>query len=130
MIKDPSPRVASCILKSVGELAKVAGRDVEPYMGRLLPLIVDSIQDQSSDAKREAGYHTLGLLIFHSGHVVTVLRVPRLFDCIVSAVNNEKCATIRHEVCLFSKSISIHRTSHLIADFSIGGKTPRPYRGR
>lgn len=98
LIRDPSPRVASCILKVVGEMAKVAERDINTYMARLLPLIVECIQDQSSEAKREAAYHTLGLLIFHSGQVVTVIRYPRLLDSLISAINNEKSLPVRHEV--------------------------------
>lgn len=98
LIRDPSPRVASCILKVVGEMAKVAERDINTYMTRLLPLIVECIQDQSSEAKREAAYHTLGLLIFHSGQVVTVIRYPRLLDSLISAINNEKSLPVRHEV--------------------------------
>ena len=98
-LKDPSPRVSTCILKALGELTQVAGKDLAPYMTRLLPILIDTIQDQSSDSKRFAAYRTLGQLIFHSGYVIVpFVKHPRLLDIIVTSINSEKSPPVRQEI--------------------------------
>jgi FKBP12-rapamycin complex-associated protein len=45
--------VASNVLAAIGELGEVGGEDMRAYVEDLLPLIIDTLQDQSSVAKRE-----------------------------------------------------------------------------
>ena len=66
-VQDTNPRVASCVLATLGELATVGGEDMTPHLPQLLPLIIDTLQDQSSVVKREVALRTLGQLAESSG---------------------------------------------------------------
>ena len=48
-----STGVASNVLAAIGELGEVGGEEMRPYVEELLPLIIETLQDQSSVAKRE-----------------------------------------------------------------------------
>src|SRR5436305_5904470 len=48
---DPNPRVASSIMTALGELATVGGEDMVPYIPELMPLIIETLQDQGSSTK-------------------------------------------------------------------------------
>jgi FKBP12-rapamycin complex-associated protein len=87
---DPSPTVAATILKAIGELATVGGEDMLPYKDRLMPLIIDALQDQSSNIKREAALHSLGQLASNSGYVITpYLEYPQLLEILQAIIRTE-----------------------------------------
>lgn len=70
-----------------------------PHMNELLPLIIDTLQDQSSTSKREVALHTLGLLAKSTGYVVTpFLRNPALLDIFLHLIKTERAPLIRREV--------------------------------
>ncbi len=70
-----------------------------PHMTELLPLIIDTLQDQSSTSKREVALHTLGLLSKSTGYVVTpFLRNPALLDIFLNLIKTERAPLIRREV--------------------------------
>jgi FKBP12-rapamycin complex-associated protein len=52
-LRDPSSRVASCVLAALGELSVVGGDALRPHLDTLLPMIIETLQDQSSTAKRQ-----------------------------------------------------------------------------
>jgi FKBP12-rapamycin complex-associated protein len=88
--KDSNPSVAATILKAIGELATVGGEDMMPYKDRLMPLILDALQDQSSNAKREAALHALGQLASNSGYVIQpYLEYPQLLEILQSIIRTE-----------------------------------------
>ena len=77
---DPNAGVASSILACIGELAKVGGEDLYPYIKGLMPLILETLQDQSSSVKRDTSLRTLGELASNSGYVIQpYLDFPNLF---------------------------------------------------
>ncbi|KAH7175343.1 armadillo-type protein [Dactylonectria macrodidyma] len=87
---DPNPSVAATILKAIGELATVGGEDILPYKDRLMPLIIDALQDQSSNSKREAALHALGQLASNSGYVITpYLEYPQLLEILQGIIRTE-----------------------------------------
>lgn len=87
---DPSPTVAATILKAIGELAAVGGEDMLPYKDRLMPLIIDALQDQSSNIKREAALHALGQLASNSGYVIQpYLEYPQLLEILQGIIRTE-----------------------------------------
>ncbi|KAH6880771.1 armadillo-type protein [Thelonectria olida] len=87
---DPSPSVAATILKAIGELATVGGEDMLPYKDRLMPLIIDALQDQSSNSKREAALHALGQLASNSGYVIEpYLEYPQLLEILQAIIRTE-----------------------------------------
>ncbi|CRK34547.1 hypothetical protein BN1708_019536, partial [Verticillium longisporum] len=79
--KDPTPVVAATILRAIGELATVGGEDILPYKDKLMPLIIEALQDQSSSLKREAALHALGQMASNSGYVIEpYLEYPELLE--------------------------------------------------
>jgi FKBP12-rapamycin complex-associated protein len=88
--RDPSPAVASTILKAIGDLATVGGEDMIPYLNRLMPIIIEALQDQSSAAKREAALRTLGQLASNSGYVIKpYLDYPSLLEILQAIIRSE-----------------------------------------
>lgn len=88
--RDPSPAVASTILKAIGDLATVGGEDMIPYIDRLMPIIIEALQDQSSSAKREAALRTLGQLASNSGYVIKpYLDYPSLLEILQGIIRGE-----------------------------------------
>jgi len=116
--------VASCVLATLGELATVGGEDMGPHIPQLLPLIIETLQDQSSVVKREIALRTLGQLAesagaacsghsiscaiampshlssqFNSGCVVEpFLKYPNLLDILINEIKTEQGPSIRLEV--------------------------------
>jgi FKBP12-rapamycin complex-associated protein len=88
--RDPSPAVASTILKAIGDLATVGGEDMIPYIDKLMPIIIEALQDQSSSAKREAALRTLGQLASNSGYVIKpYLDYPQLLEILQNIIRGE-----------------------------------------
>jgi FKBP12-rapamycin complex-associated protein len=88
--RDPSPAVASTILKAIGDLATVGGEDMIPYIDKLMPIIIEALQDQSSVAKREAALRTLGQLASNSGYVIKpYLDYPTLLEILQNIIRSE-----------------------------------------
>lgn len=87
---DTTSSVAATILRAIGELATVGGEDVLPYKDRLMPVIIEALQDQSSTAKREAALHALGQLASNSGYVIEpYLEYPELLELLQSIIRTE-----------------------------------------
>ena len=96
---DPSPSVAATTLKAIGELCTVGGEEMLHYKDRLMPIIIDALQDQSSPVKREAALHTLGQLASNSGYVIDpYLEYPQLLELLQNIIRGEpQHGTLRQE---------------------------------
>ena len=82
--------MASSILTALGELATVGGEDMVPYIPELMPLIIETLQDQSSPAKRDVAPRTLGQLASNSGYVIEpYVEYPQLLTILVCIVKTE-----------------------------------------
>eukprot|EP01132_Coremiostelium_polycephalum_P005602 gene5602-6970_t len=98
-LRDTNPRVASCVLAALGELSLVGGEEMSQHIDQLLPLIIDTLQDQSSTAKREVALKTLGQLASSTGYVIKPFsKYPMLLDILLNAVKTERTTSIRREV--------------------------------
>jgi serine/threonine-protein kinase mTOR len=96
--KDPTPEVASSILKAIGELATVGGEEMLRYIPDLMPTIIDTLQDQSSPMKREAALRTLGQLASNSGYVIEPYTdYPQLLTILVNIVKTEQTGFLKIE---------------------------------
>ena len=96
--RDPNSGVASTILRAIGELATVGGEDMLPYIHQLMPIIIDALQDLSSQAKREAALRTLGQLASNSGYVIDpYIEYPQLLTILISIVKTEQTGSLRKE---------------------------------
>eukprot|EP01113_Clastostelium_recurvatum_P006582 TRINITY_DN1298_c0_g1_i1.p1 TRINITY_DN1298_c0_g1~~TRINITY_DN1298_c0_g1_i1.p1 ORF type:complete len:2380 (+),score=927.36 TRINITY_DN1298_c0_g1_i1:62-7201(+) len=98
-LRDGNPRVASCVLAALGELAIVGGEDMVQHIDKLLPLIIDTLQDQSSTTKREVALRTLGQLASSTGYVINPFsRYPLLLEILLHEIKTERTPSIRREV--------------------------------
>jgi FKBP12-rapamycin complex-associated protein len=98
-LRDSSARVATCVLSALGELARVSGVAMLPHVDMLLPLIIDTLQDQSSSSKREVALKTLGQLASSTGYVIEpLIKHPKLLEILLQEVISEQVSTIRTEV--------------------------------
>ncbi|KAI9793200.1 MAG: phosphatidylinositol kinase- protein kinase tor1 [Peltula sp. TS41687] len=96
--RDPNSAVASTILRALGELSTVGGEDLLPYANLLMPIIIDALQDLSSQTKREAALRTLGQLASNSGYVIDpYLEYPQLLTILVNIVKTEQTGSLRKE---------------------------------
>ncbi|KAG0345157.1 phosphatidylinositol kinase- protein kinase tor1 [Podila humilis] len=96
--RDQSAGVVSSILAALGELARVGGEDLLPFMDQLMPLIIDTLQDQSSPTKRSAALKTLGQLSSNTGYVIDpYIKYPSLLDTLMTILKTEQSSTIRRE---------------------------------
>lgn len=96
--RDQSAGVVSSILAALGELARVGGEDLLPFMDQLMPLIIDTLQDQSSPTKRSAALKTLGQLSSNTGYVIEpYIKYPTLLDTLMTILKTEQSPNIRRE---------------------------------
>lgn len=96
--KDPSSSVASSAISCIGEMAVVGGEDMKPFIPDLMPLILDTFQDQSSSYKRDAALKALGQLASSSGYVIQpLLDYPQLLGMLVGILKLETSPHIRRE---------------------------------
>lgn len=96
--KDPSSSVAAAAISCIGEASVVAGEDIKPFLPELMPLILDTFQDQSSSYKRDAALKALGQLASSSGYVIQpLLDYPQLLGTLVSILKSETSPRIRRE---------------------------------
>ncbi|XP_004346781.2 TOR pathway phosphatidylinositol 3-kinase TorA [Capsaspora owczarzaki ATCC 30864] len=98
-LRDLSPGVSTNILAALGELAQVGAQDMVHHVNDLLPLIIETLLDQSSVAKREVALRTLGKLAASTGYVIEpYLRYPKLLRILLDLLKTEQVAPVRREV--------------------------------
>ncbi|KAJ8107642.1 hypothetical protein OPT61_g8723 [Boeremia exigua] len=96
--KDPNPEVASTTLKAIGDLASVGGEGMIKYIPELMPVILDFMQDLSSDSKRFSALKALGQLATNAGYVIEPYRdYPELMNILMSIVKTEPEGELRRE---------------------------------
>ncbi|KAL4777755.1 armadillo-type protein [Aspergillus nidulans var. acristatus] len=95
---DANHGVASTTLKAVGELASVGGSDMKAYLPKLMPIVLDALQDLSSHAKREAALRTLGQIASNSGYVIDPYTDhPHLLAVLIGIIKTEQAGSLRKE---------------------------------
>ena len=95
---DASAGVATCAITTLGVAARVAGEEIVPYLPQLMPLIMNTFQDQSLPGKRHAALKTLGTIASSSGYVIQpLLDYPQLLGMLVGILKSESSAHIRRE---------------------------------
>lgn len=89
----------SAVLEAIGEISTVDSESVKPYMGDLLPLILECIKDQSSAQKREVAIKTLISIIENTGFVIKpYFFYPEILQYIRNLVQNESSPSIKRLV--------------------------------
>ncbi|EHA57873.1 hypothetical protein MCOR27_008212 [Pyricularia oryzae] len=91
---DSPPTVSATILEAIGELCAVGGEEMMRFKEKLMPMIIEALQDQSSVIKREAALHTLGKLASNSGYVIApYLEYPHLLELLQGIIRGEATNT-------------------------------------
>ncbi|PGH21404.1 hypothetical protein AJ80_03321 [Polytolypa hystricis UAMH7299] len=95
---DSNAAVAATTLKAIGELATIGGEDMRQYLSNLMPIILESLQDLSSQAKREAALRTLGQLASNAGYVIEpYIEYPHLLAVLINIIKTEQTGSLRKE---------------------------------
>jgi FKBP12-rapamycin complex-associated protein len=93
-----TPAVIAGIMASIGELSNVGGEDLCPYLSKLCPIIIETLQDQSSSTKRKAALKTLGQLACSTSYVIEpYLAYPNLLLILIGILKTEQIPFIRRE---------------------------------
>jgi FKBP12-rapamycin complex-associated protein len=95
---DPSPGVSASVLSAIGHLASIGCEALVPYLRQLMPIILDGLNDLSSNIKREAALVTLGQLCSNTGYVIApYLEYPNLLHSLIKILKSEQSVTLRRE---------------------------------
>ena len=98
-LNDTSLGVSSQVLSAIGELAEVGREELIPYLPKLMPLLIETLQEQSSSTKREATLKTLGQLTANTSFTVEAfIEYPELLAIIINLIKSENVPVIRKEV--------------------------------
>lgn len=90
--------VAATTLDALGELATVGGDDMRQYVSQLMPVILEALQDLSSQAKREAALRMLGQLASNAGYVIEpYVDYPQLLPTLIGIIKTEQTGSLRKE---------------------------------
>ncbi len=88
---------AHCVT-CIGELARVAGEELVPSAQGVLSLVVELLNDQTPNLKRDAALKTLGQLVSNSGEVITpYTEYPQLLGVLFRFLRTETSQAIRLE---------------------------------
>lgn len=92
--------VVISVLAAIGAQCQVSGIEMRRWIDELFPIILDSIQDSSSNPKREVGLWTLGHLVDSTGYVVEPYwKYSNLLDILLDFLKQtDPQPTIRREV--------------------------------
>ena len=94
----PNSSVSATSLKAIGDLSTIGGLRLEKYLPKLMPTIIDCLQDLASTAKREAALLALSQLASNTGYVIApYLDYPELLDLLTNIIKTEQQGTIRME---------------------------------
>ncbi|KAI8877804.1 FAT-domain-containing protein [Backusella circina FSU 941] len=92
------PNLVSAVLDALGELSQVCGQGILPYLDQVIPIIVDTLQDQSSSGKRYSALKTLGQITRSTGFVIEpYTKYPALLGTFIHILKTEQNSDIRRE---------------------------------
>ncbi|KAG7693019.1 hypothetical protein KL933_004170 [Ogataea haglerorum] len=94
----PGASVAAAAIAAIGELAVVVGDEMVQYIPQLMPIFIETFQDQSMSFKRDAALKTLGQIAGSSGYVIQpLLDYPQLLGLLVNILKSETSLAVRRE---------------------------------
>lgn len=96
--RDTVPSVVSAVFGVLSELAKINGEELSRYLDDLIPIIIETLQDQSSSAKRDAALKLFGQLASNTGFVIVPYKkYPVLLDILLNIIKTEQSPSIKRE---------------------------------
>ena len=95
---DTNAGVAATTIRALGEMATVGGEEMKPHIPKLMPILLDALQDLSSHSKREAALKSLSQLAFNSGYVVQPYKdYPQLLSILITIIKHEPLEHLKKE---------------------------------
>lgn len=96
--KDKSGAVSSIALKAIGELAVVTGEDIKDHLSEVVPLIIETFQDQSNSFKRNAALKSFSQITSASGYVIDpLLDYPTLLSVLINILKSDSTQNVKRE---------------------------------
>ena len=96
--RDPHPELASTTLEAIGNLADMGGEDMVEFIPELMVILIENLQDLSSDSKRTAALHALGQLALGCGYVIEPYKeYPELLILLKNIIKLEPAGPLRRE---------------------------------
>ncbi|XP_078489638.1 serine/threonine-protein kinase mTOR-like [Ciona intestinalis] len=87
------------MMRTIGDLAEVGGKDVSVVTEHLFPIILSMLQEMSCFTKREVALVTLGKIVESTGYVVEpYFKCPMLIDVLLGFLKTEPSLAFRKEV--------------------------------
>lgn len=96
---DSTASVAAAVIKAIGEMSIVSGEEMLEFIPKLMPILLETFQDQSLTYKRDVALKTLGQLTGASGYVIQpLIDYPQLLGLLVNIMKSETSQNARREV--------------------------------
>jgi hypothetical protein len=73
--RDIQPDLASTALEAIGNLAEIGGDDMREFVPEPMEILIENLQDLSSDSKRTTALHTMGQVATSCGYVIEPYKV-------------------------------------------------------
>jgi len=96
-----TPRLAASAMVALGQLATTVGTSLQPWVKKVVPSILDTLQDQSSASKQRASLRTLAQIAGSTGYVIQpYIDYPKLLSQATDILPGTKRApwSLRREV--------------------------------
>ena len=91
-----TPRLSSLALEALGELSQVVKEEIKPWLHALLPLVMESMIDQSSANRQRTSMKTLGQIADNTNYVIDpFIEYPELLSRAVAVLPATKKAPWR-----------------------------------
>lgn len=95
---DSSPVVSASAIAAIGCLTEVSCDLILPFISQIMPILIETFEDQTSSLKRDASIKTLGQIAGSSGYVIQpLLDYPQLLGLLVNILKYETSTTIRRD---------------------------------
>ncbi|KAG0688350.1 phosphatidylinositol kinase- protein kinase tor1 [Pichia californica] len=95
---DVSPVISASAITTIGFLADVSGDVIMPFVPQVMPILIDSFQDQNLAIKRNAALKTLGQIAGSAGYVIQpLLDYPQLLGLLVNILKSETSTIVRRD---------------------------------
>lgn len=97
-LHNSSSSVISSTLRTIGELSIVGGENMNDYLDKLMPPIIEAFKDQSNTYKRSVALRTLRQLSSASGYVINpLLDYTELLSILTNILKSDSSQHIKQE---------------------------------
>jgi FKBP12-rapamycin complex-associated protein len=96
--RDIHPDLASTTLEAIGNLAEMGGDDMREFVPELMEILIENLQDLSSDSKRTTALHTMGQVATSCGYVIEPYKEhPEVMVILKNIIKMEPPGSLRRE---------------------------------